>query len=61
MEDNWLGKRIRRRCLRRGVFLDREDNAYEFEEALRKNFKKVETRIVGPVFIWMAEGPKFDD
>jgi hypothetical protein len=43
------------------VFHNKEDNAYEFEEALRKNFKKVETRVVGAVFIWIAEGPKFDD
>lgn len=60
-EDNWFGKRIRRHCLRRGVFHNLEDNAYEFEEALRKNFKRVETRVVGPVFIWKAEGPKLDD
>ena len=60
-DDNWFGKRIRRRCLNRGVFHNKEDNAYEFEEALRKNFKKVETRVVGAVFIWRAEGPKLDD
>jgi SAM-dependent methyltransferase len=59
-QDNWLGKRIRRFCLNHGVFHNREDNAYEFEDALRRNFKTVETWVVGTVFVWRAEGPKLD-
>jgi hypothetical protein len=43
------------------VFHNREDNAYEFEDALRRNFKKVETWVVGAIFIWRAEGPKLDE
>jgi hypothetical protein len=60
-QDNWFGKRIRTFCLNQGVFHNREDNAYEFEDALRRNFKKVETRVVGTIFIWRAEGPKLDE
>ena len=60
-EDNWFAKEIRRRCTNWGIFCNQEDNAYEFEEALRKNFKKVETRVVGTIFLWRAEGPKLDE
>jgi SAM-dependent methyltransferase len=60
-QDNWFGKWIRAFCLSRGLFHNGEDNAYEFEDALRRNFKKVETWVVGTIFIWRAEGPKLDE
>ncbi|KAF2142242.1 uncharacterized protein K452DRAFT_351152 [Aplosporella prunicola CBS 121167] len=47
--------------LRRGFFYNREDNAYDFENALRQNFKMVETRVVGSMLIFRAEKPKFAD
>ena len=60
-KDNRFAAFIRRGCLNHGVFHNREDNAYEFEHALRQNFKKVETWVIGSVFMFRAEKPKYSD
>lgn len=57
-QDNRFAAFIRRGCLNHGVFHNRDDNAYDFEHALRKNFKAVETWVVGSVFMFRAQGPK---
>ncbi|KAJ5220533.1 hypothetical protein N7468_009737 [Penicillium chermesinum] len=56
-KDNWFAAFIRRGCLKHGVFHNREDNAYEFERALRENFHQVETWVVGSIFIFRAARP----
>lgn len=56
-KDNWFAAFIRRGCLRHGVFYNQDDNAYEFERALRENFHQVETWVVGSIFIFRAERP----
>lgn len=56
--DNQFGAFIRKGCTNHGIFHNKEDNAFEFERALRDNFNKVETWVVGSVFIFRAEGPK---
>lgn len=56
--DNSLGAFIRRGCTNHGIFHNKEDNAFEYERALRENFSKVETWVVGSVFVFRAEGPK---
>jgi len=57
-QDNFFGRFIRRAITSHGIFANQEDNAYDFEKALRDNFNKVETWVVGSVFIFRAEGPK---
>ena len=56
--DNYFGAFIRRGCTNHGIFHNKEDNAFDFERALRDNFNKVETWVVGSVFIFRAEEPK---
>ncbi|KAI1098427.1 S-adenosyl-L-methionine-dependent methyltransferase [Jackrogersella minutella] len=56
--DNFFAAFIRRGCLNHGVFHNREDNAYEYEHALRENFKQVDTWVVGSIFVFRAQGPK---
>ncbi|KAJ9411151.1 hypothetical protein DTO045G8_783 [Paecilomyces variotii] len=56
-KDNWFAAFIRRGCLNHGVFHNREDNAFDFEKALRENFREVETWVVGSVFVFWAKGP----
>ncbi|GKZ35685.1 hypothetical protein AbraIFM66950_006436 [Aspergillus brasiliensis] len=59
-KDNWFAAMIRRGCLKHGVFHNEQDNAWEFERALRENFREVETWVVGSVFVFRAKGPIFD-
>ncbi|GKZ25088.1 hypothetical protein AbraIFM66951_001601 [Aspergillus brasiliensis] len=59
-KDNWFAAIIRRGCLKHGVFHNEQDNAWEFERALRENFREVETWVVGSVFVFRAKGPIFD-
>ncbi|CAK40781.1 hypothetical protein AnigIFM60653_007635 [Aspergillus niger] len=59
-KDNWFARIIRRGCLNHGVFHNEEDNAYEFERALRENFWEVETWVVGSVFVFRAKRPILD-
>lgn len=56
-EDSWFAAFIRRGCLNHGVFHNKEDNAFEFERALRENFLQVETWVVGSIFIFRAARP----
>lgn len=56
--DNRFAAFIRKGCTNHGIFHNEEDNAFEFERALRDHFNKVETWVVGSVFIFRAEGPK---
>jgi SAM-dependent methyltransferase len=60
-KDNFFAAKIRKGCQNHGVFYNKDDNAYEFEDALRKNFKKVETWVVGTVFMFRAQGPKYNE
>ncbi|KAF2136056.1 uncharacterized protein K452DRAFT_292709, partial [Aplosporella prunicola CBS 121167] len=59
-KDNRFAAFIRRGCLNHGVFHNSDDNAYDFEHALRLNFKEVETWVVGSVFIFRAAKPRYD-
>ncbi|KAL9036887.1 MAG: hypothetical protein Q9214_005939 [Letrouitia sp. 1 TL-2023] len=56
--DNWFARFIRRGCLNHGVFDNRDDTAWVFEEGLRRCFAEVETWVVGSVFIFKAQGVK---
>ncbi|KAI4246109.1 MAG: hypothetical protein L6R40_002061 [Gallowayella cf. fulva] len=56
--DNFFARFIRTKTLEHGVLSNREDNAWEFETALRECFREVETWVVGSVFIFRAVGPK---
>ncbi|KAI4861654.1 S-adenosyl-L-methionine-dependent methyltransferase [Hypoxylon rubiginosum] len=57
--DNLFAKHIRHMVLRDGIFHNEDDNAYEFEHALRQNFEEVETAVVGSVFMFRAARPKY--
>ena len=41
-----------------GMFDNQADNADDFDEALRKHFYDVETRVQGAIFLWKASKPK---
>ncbi|KAJ5173529.1 S-adenosyl-L-methionine dependent methyltransferase [Penicillium coprophilum] len=56
-KDSWFAAFIRRGGLNHGVFHNKEDNAFEFERALRENFLQVETWVVGSIFIFRAARP----
>jgi SAM-dependent methyltransferase len=58
-KDNMFAAHIRHVVLRDGILHNREDNAYDFEHALRENFENVETWVVGSVFLFRAQKPKF--
>ncbi|KAL9094762.1 MAG: hypothetical protein Q9165_003033 [Trypethelium subeluteriae] len=60
-KDNRFAAHIRRGVLRAGIFHNRDDNAYDFEHALRQNFQTVETWVVGSVFMFRAQKPKYSD
>ncbi|RFU28550.1 hypothetical protein B7463_g7778, partial [Scytalidium lignicola] len=57
-KDNFFGAWIRRGITRHGILHNESDTAYDFEHALRENFHKVETWVVGSIFIFRAESPK---
>ncbi|KAH8658379.1 S-adenosyl-L-methionine-dependent methyltransferase [Xylariales sp. PMI_506] len=57
-QDNFFGAWIRRGITRHGILHNASDTAYDFEHALRENFHKVETWVVGSIFIFRAESPK---
>ncbi|KAJ5497189.1 S-adenosyl-L-methionine dependent methyltransferase [Penicillium fimorum] len=52
---------VRRGVLKAGIFHNLNDNAYDFEHALRTNFEEVETRVVGSVFMFCASRPKLHE
>ncbi|RAK87871.1 S-adenosyl-L-methionine dependent methyltransferase [Aspergillus costaricaensis CBS 115574] len=56
--DNCFAAHVRRGVLKAGIFHNIDDNAYDFEHALRTNFEEVETRVVGSVFMFRASSPK---
>lgn len=58
--DNAFAAHVRRRVLEAGIFHNEEDNAYDFEHALRNNFHEVQTSVVGSVFVFRAAKPRFD-
>ena len=58
-DDNFFARFVRALCRERGILHNPEDNAFEFELALRENFKVVDARTVGSVFIFRAQGPKY--
>lgn len=60
-EDNRFAAHVRRGVLRVGIFQNRDDNAYDFEHALRENFHNVETWVVGSVFMFRAANPKLSE
>ena len=60
-KDNAFATHIRRGILKVGIFHNRDGNAYDFEHALRQNFKEVERWVVGPTFVFKAENPKSDN
>lgn len=57
-QDNFFGVWIRRGITKHGILHNQSDTAYDFEHALRENFHKVETWVVGSIFIFRAESPK---
>ncbi|KAL8821409.1 MAG: hypothetical protein Q9223_000558 [Gallowayella weberi] len=57
-QDNFFARWIRAKTLAHGVLSNRDDNAWEFETALRGTFREVETWVVGSIFIFRAVGPK---
>ena len=57
-EDNFFGAWIRRGITKHGILHNQNDTAYDFEHALRENFHKVETWVVGSIFIFRAERPR---
>ncbi|CEJ61144.1 Putative VrtF [Penicillium brasilianum] len=59
--DNRFAAHVRRNVLKAGIFHNLDDNAYDFEHALRTNFEEVETRVVGSVFMFRASRPKQDE
>ena len=56
-DDNSFARFIRNGCTKKGIFRNQDDNAFDFEKVLRDNFKMVETRVVGTVFLFRAVGP----
>ena len=58
--DNWFARFIRRACLEHGVFDNRGDSAWIFEQGLRRCFVDVETWVVGSIFIFKAQGVRQD-
>ncbi|KAJ5738180.1 S-adenosyl-L-methionine dependent methyltransferase [Penicillium malachiteum] len=59
-KDSSFAAYIRRGVLRAGIFHNLDDNAYDFEHALRQNFEEVEAAVVGSVFMFRAAKPKYD-
>jgi hypothetical protein len=59
-DDSRFAAHVRRGVLKAGIFHNEDDNAFDFEYALRNNFEEVETRVVGSVFMFRAAKPKFD-
>ncbi|KAF3481327.1 putative VrtF [Arthroderma uncinatum] len=57
-KDNRFAAYVRRCVLKAGIFHNLEDNAYDFEHALRQNFEDVQTWVVGSVFMFRAAKPK---
>ncbi|KAL4983911.1 S-adenosyl-L-methionine dependent methyltransferase [Aspergillus falconensis] len=60
-DDGWFAAYVRRGVLKAGIFHNLDDNAYDFEHALRRNFEDVQTRVVGSVFMFRAARPKMTD
>ncbi|ROW15984.1 hypothetical protein VPNG_02626 [Cytospora leucostoma] len=58
--DNAFAAHVRHGVLKAGIFHNEDDNAYDFEHALRKNFHEVETSVVGSVFVFRAAKPRFN-
>ena len=60
-DDNFFARFIRKACTKKGLMHNAEDNAFEFERALRENFKVVDARTIGCVFVFRAQGPKYGE
>jgi hypothetical protein len=60
-DDGRFAAHVRRGVLKSGIFHNLDDNAYDFEHALRQNFEDVQTRVVGSVFMFRAARPKLDE
>ena len=58
-DDNFFARFIRNGCTKKGIFRNQDDNAFDFELSLRENFKRVETWVIGTVFLFRAASPKF--
>jgi SAM-dependent methyltransferase len=59
--EGWLTRLARAALRKRGVTDNEEDSPEVFEEALKREFRDVETWVVGCVFLWRATGPTFAD
>lgn len=60
-DDGRFAAHVRRGVLKAGIFHNLDDNAYDFEHALRQNFEHVQTRVVGSVFMFRAARPRLDE
>ncbi|KHN97630.1 uncharacterized protein MAM_04645 [Metarhizium album ARSEF 1941] len=60
-KDGRFAAHMRRKVVEAGIFQNADDNPYDFEHALRRNFHQVEVRVVGAVFLFRAAKPKSDN
>lgn len=58
VKHNIFGRILMNIYNRRGIFSNWDDGEKEIREALSKDYKKVETKVIGRVLLFSASGPK---